>query len=358
MKIRKLKLVNYKKFVSEKNIDFTNSDGEINYKTLLVGENGSGKTSVLQAIVFLLASLTKERFTIEQMNWQGFDLRLAQTGKMPLQFEAEIEFTDEEIENTRDSIDQLIKKGYKFFPLKKVNKIVTIFYDFQKQKVEVKNINQLNLFKGYQYVKMLTSYENNKALLFDIVGNIYWYTDLRMADNGLIFSLETREEDKVLPALDRLRNYLAKAYYYHISKQQVSSEKNEYFDLFEKFNDLYSKVFPGRKFIGAVPRFDRFEEENAPDFYLTDGRNQYELSELSAGERAIFPVLMDFARRNINNSIIIIDEIELHLHPPLQQQIVSVLSQLGKNNQFIFTSHSESVFNMFKSSEIIRLENE
>ncbi|MCZ8090332.1 ATP-binding protein [Flavobacterium sp.] len=358
MKVRKLKLVNYKKFVVEKNIDFTNTENEVNYKTLLIGENGCGKTSVLQAIVFLVASLTKEKFTIEKMNWQGFDLRLAQTGKMPLQIEAEIEFTDEEIENTGNSINQLINKGFELYTLRKVSNIATIFYDFQKQRVSVKNVKQLNLFKGYQYAKMLTSYENNTASLFDNIGNIYWYTDLRMADNGLIFSLETKDEDKVLPALDRLRNYLAKAYYYHISKQQVSSDKNDYFDLFEKFNELYSKVFPGRKFVGAVPRFDRFEEENAPDFYLTDGRNQYELSELSAGERAIFPILMDFARRNINNSIIIIDEIELHLHPPLQQQLIRVLSQLGKNNQFIFTSHSEPVFNMFKSSEIIRLENE
>jgi len=37
------------------------------------------------------------------------------------------------------------------------------------------------------------------------------------------------------------------------------------------------------------------------------------LSEMSAGERAIFPILMDFARYNSNNSIIIIDEIELLL---------------------------------------------
>ncbi|RKZ85812.1 MAG: hypothetical protein DRR16_11235, partial [Candidatus Parabeggiatoa sp. nov. 3] len=31
---------------------------------------------------------------------------------------------------------------------------------------------------------------------------------------------------------------------------------------------------------------------------------------------------MDFARWNINNAIIIIDELELHLHPPLQQTLV------------------------------------
>ena len=204
MKIRSLRIQNYKKFVNEKVIQFT-TDGEVNEKTLLVGENGSGKTSILQAIVFLLSSLTKERFTIEQMNWQGFDLRLAQSGKMPMQIEAEIEFSDEEIENTRNSINQLIKKGYtNYYPLKSVNRVATVIYDFQKQKVVVRNKSQTNLFKGYQYAKMLTKFETNTASLFDKIGNIYWYNDLRMADDGMIFSLEVKEDDKGISSLDSL----------------------------------------------------------------------------------------------------------------------------------------------------------
>jgi len=69
---------------------------------------------------------------------------------------------------------------------------------------------------------------------------------------------------------------------------------------------------------------------------------------------------MDFARWNINNAIIIIDELELHLHPPLQQTLVRALSKIGRHNQFIFTSHSNSVISMFDETEnqIIRLPNE
>ena len=76
---------------------------------------------------------------------------------------------------------------------------------------------------------------------------------------------------------------------------------------------------------------------------------------MSAGERALFPMLLDFARWNINNSIIIIDEVELHLHPPLQQTFVRALSKLGKNNQFIITTHSESIVSMFEEDQIIRM---
>ena len=133
-------------------------------------------------------------------------------------------------------------------------------------------------------------------------------------------------------------------------------EKGE-FDFYDILSNKYSTVFADRKFVGSTPRFDLFEKSPVPDFFLTDGTNQYELSEMSAGERAIFPILMDFARYNINNSIIIIDEVELHLHAPLQQAFIRALPQLGQNNQFILTSHSDNVANLFdeRENQIIRL---
>jgi predicted ATP-dependent endonuclease of OLD family len=51
---------------------------------------------------------------------------------------------------------------------------------------------------------------------------------------------------------------------------------------------------------------------------------------MSGGERAVFPMLMDFASWNIHNSVILIDEIELHLHPPMQQALLRALPKLGK----------------------------
>ena len=68
MKIKRITLKNYKVFLKEKTFYFTDSDGEINEQTLIVGDNGSGKTSVLQAIVILLASAIRHT---EQRNSQS-----------------------------------------------------------------------------------------------------------------------------------------------------------------------------------------------------------------------------------------------------------------------------------------------
>ena len=86
------------------------------------------------------------------------------------------------------------------------------------------------------------------------------------------------------------------------------------------------------------------------------GRIHHRPNEMSGGERAVFPIVVDFASWNIHNSVILIDEIELHLHPPLQQALLRALSALGQNNQFIITTHSDYVEQLVPEAHIIRLE--
>ncbi|MEM6318656.1 MAG: AAA family ATPase [Bacteroidota bacterium] len=228
-------------------------------------------------------------------------------------------------------------------------KEITIYLDFEKQQVRTRGSHPAKTFfqfSGYQYAKRLATYTPNKSTLFDYVGNIYWYDEQR---NSYNFSLAHEEGEQ---QINFVRNFLANAYNYHIavSRGERTIREGE-FDFYDKLETIYKKIFPNRSFIGAAPRFDIFENSKAPDFFLSDGVNEYELSGMSAGERAIFPILMDFARWNINHSIIIIDELELHLHPPLQQALVRVLPKLGENNQFIYTSHSSNVIAMFNEEE-------
>lgn len=352
MKIKNIEFRNYKKFVAEKRISFLNSNNEINDLTLIVGNNGTGKSSLLQAIVAMIAPLTRDRFTMSAIDWSGFEYRFIQSGRMPLHIQATVEFSECELEETICYAKKLNKLGDNLGMPNK-NKEVVVKFDYDKQKpFVVGSRGNFFQFSGYQYAKKLTAFEVNKTKLFEKVGNIYWYTEQRTSYNvNDVF-------DKEIPQIDSIRSFLSSAYSFHIAladKKRVLKEGE--FDFYEKLSALYSAIFIDRKFVGSAPRFDIFEKSSAPDFFLTDGQNQYELSEMSAGERAIFPILMDFARYNINNSIVIIDEVELHLHAPLQQAFIRALPKLGKNNQFILTTHSDNVSVMFDESEnqIIRL---
>jgi predicted ATPase len=354
MKVKKITLQNYKKFTQPFSISFTDKEGQINEQTLILGNTGAGKSSVLQAIVMLVACATREQFTPESLDWPGYEFRHLQTGRLTLKAEAEITFDDEEIEATIAYAQQLKERGVALGITPSRRKTVTLSLDFYNRKVIANNTSAFFQLSGHQYAKRLATMTPNKTSLFEKVGNIYWYNEQR---NSYSFSLIASDK----PPIDFIRNFLANAYAYHIDVTQGKREiKEGEFDFYQKLETLYANVFVGRSFVGSAPRFDIYEQSKEPDFFLFDGKNQYELTEMSAGERAVFPILMDFARWNINNSIIIIDEVELHLHPPMQQRLVKVLSHLGKNNQFIFTSHSDSVVSMFNESEnqIIRLPNE
>lgn len=349
MKIKEITLRNYKRFVEEKTIFFY-KDGEINDLTLIVGNNGTGKTSLLQAIVMMIAPLTRDHFSIKNIDWSGFEYRFIQSGgRMPLKIEATIEFSEEELNETTLYAERLKELG-KGLVIPNKNKEIKILFDYENEKPFTKNPKDYYHFLGYQYAKQLTAFEADKNKLFEKVGNIYWYTEQRTSYSvNNMFGGETSQ-------LDAIRSFLASAYSFHIAiTESRRTLKAGEFDFYKKISELYSKVFTDRKFIGATPRFDIYEKSTAPDFFLNDGKNDYELSEMSAGERAIFPILMDFARYNINNSIIIIDEIELHLHAPLQQAFIRALPKLGHNNQFILTTHSENVATMFDKDQFIRL---
>jgi predicted ATPase len=354
MKIKKIILQNYKKFVERTEFSFTNPDGEINEQTLIVGNNGTGKSSILQAIVVLVASATREKFK-PQLDWPGYEFRHLQTGILPLKMEAEISFSPEEIHTTTQYAQKLQSLGVKLSSPTELD-TVNLSLDFHHGRVIAKGgSGAFFQFSGYQYAKRLAAMTSDKSMLFENVGNIYWYNEQRNSHN-ISNWLDGRTTQ-----LDDIRNLLSNAYSYHLALQNGQREiRAGEFDFHAKLESMYSRVFPGRFFVGSAPRFDIYEKSKAPDFFLSDGRNQYELSGMSAGERAIFPILMDFARWNINNSIIIIDEVELHLHSPLQQTLVRALPKLGSNNQFIFTSHSDSVVVMFDRNEnqIIRLPNE
>ncbi len=351
MRISKIELSNFKRFINREEITFKD-DNEFDNSdiSLIVGNNGTGKSSLLQAIVMVTATASKEGFNLDNFDWPGFEQRHIHTGRLPIRIKCTYEFRREERDAICEYADQLIEKGV---ALGNPSRYPTVSLDFNYNNKKVESSRGASgyfQFSGYQYAKRLTKYTDTKGTLFDKVGNIYWYTEQRTS-----YSISNTSDGEALE-LDWMRNFLSSAYSYHLALSEgTRSLKNGEFDFYDKLHSLFKTIFPDRAFVGSAPNFDAFEKVEAPDFFLSDGHNQYEIAEMSAGERAVFPILLDFARWNINNSIIIIDEVELHLHPPLQQAFVRALSKLGINNQFILTTHSEHVANLFTEEQIIRL---
>lgn len=127
------------------------------------------------------------------------------------------------------------------------------------------------------------------------------------------------------------------------------------FDL-ARVEEQYAQVFAGVRFDGTEPRSP--DGSGGPDSYVWLQRKdrRYDIAEMSSGEQAVFSILYEFVRQSIGSSIVLIDELELHLHPPEQQRLLASLRRLGPRCQFIVTTHSPYLESVTPNEEEIRLE--
>ncbi len=105
-----------------------------------------------------------------------------------------------------------------------------------------------------------------------------------------------------------------------------------------------------------------------PHILINKGNETFNLNQLSDGEKNLITLVGDIARRLAianpyaksplkGEGIIIIDEIDLHLHPSWQRIIVPQLLNVFPNCQFFISTHSPQVLNHIKPENIFLLNN-
>lgn len=104
--------------------------------------------------------------------------------------------------------------------------------------------------------------------------------------------------------------------------------------------------------------------ERQPRFSVEKNGVLFFLEQLSDGERGLLALVFDLTRRlAIANpdsenpivegvALVMIDEIELHLHPKWQRQVVRRLRDTFKNCQFVITTHSPQVIGQVKAEKL------
>lgn len=105
-----------------------------------------------------------------------------------------------------------------------------------------------------------------------------------------------------------------------------------------------------------------FDIENFQFSIMMDNREPFDFNTMSAGYFAVFNIIGDLMMRMESQhrldleGIVLIDEIETHLHVELQKQIVPILTELFPNIQFIMTTHSPFVLNSAQNAVVYDLE--
>lgn len=116
--------------------------------------------------------------------------------------------------------------------------------------------------------------------------------------------------------------------------------------------------------------FSDLEVEEKPlRLTVRKGEARISLQQLSDGERAFIAVLGDLVRRLAlanpeledplaGHGVVLIDELELHLHPRWQREVVEKLRTSFPNIQFVATTHSPFIIQSLRPGELIALDPE
>lgn len=153
-------------------------------------------------------------------------------------------------------------------------------------------------------------------------------------------------------ALGERRFNLRQAAEWWLAQEALSTEHERYGRRADAIQRAVYDFLPASvQLVHPVPATD---EANAKLIATKDGQ-PFDLFELSDGERGILALVFEIARRliiaypNVDDptkegaACILIDEIELHLHPQWQRDVLRWLERTFPSCQFIVTTHSPQV---------------
>ncbi len=366
MKIAYISIENFKQF---KRIDIpvrNNLTKEIADQFLLLGDNGTGKTTILQAVGLCLSMISRRIRRLEEFDWLGWlPGRYGRWGTPRI--EVEVHFTKDEIEATQEA-------ARRWYDLHKPEGSFTEPGDSPVVRVTLEGTrystagdpNEIYQFGGRAYAAAILRHDPSARDLFDNLPGIFWFDQFRNlavppdnTEQGEAkgaepddFAMAGRESFQV--GVTRLRERLNK---WQLGRFLNPGQPAHRHDFLLDLENLFKRVFPGRSFAMPEPMY-RSGTPTPSDYYfmLSDGRRTYDIQEMSAGEQSVFPMLYEFVRQQIRNSVVLIDEVDLNLHPPLAQALLQALPVMGPNCQFLLTTHSAAISSLMSPEQIYRLE--
>ncbi|WKV49143.1 AAA family ATPase [Dickeya fangzhongdai] len=119
-----------------------------------------------------------------------------------------------------------------------------------------------------------------------------------------------------------------------------------------------------------MPNFSNLRVRRKPRLHMSVDKNgeAFNVLQLSQGEKSLMALVGDIARRlaimnpALDNplhgqGIVLIDEVDMHLHPSWQRSIIERLTTTFPNCQFILTTHSPLVISDYKDVLVYSLDN-
>ena len=299
MKIKNLHIKEFKG-LRDISINFEKNDEPLDL-VVLAGSNGSGKTRILESVL---------RYFQYDINYKRNNI------------EAGI-FYEEKEKNCISNVQDFFY-GLEYFSYHEVNN------PLYEKHIEIKN--KLDILPKIIYVPTEINFQKMDVASTTLVQE---YKFINIVNTNLIKDIPSYIATKMISAMLKNKN--------------------------EKVGDVQKKVFNEINEIFENLSIDVKVEDISQDgrnitLFTNSSGDEFDINELSSGEKQLFLRTLAIKMLNPENSIILIDEPELSLHPKWQQRIVDVYKKIGKNNQIIIATHSPHILGSVKKENIMLLD--
>lgn len=328
---------NVKTFAGRAELQLTKADGVLPQWTLILGDNGIGKSTLLQIIAWMKPTLPN--------------------GGEPISGKAQPLITNED----NDILERLVHKGAEqettalieatFIAGRQLNKLGRGRPSHCVTSIKIETDN------CYQLKEVTAAIKTPRKGLFhreDVV--IYAYSASRhlgkqnLSNKSLIDTIpnfiqektELYDAEEVLYALD------------HNSVKGPETEREKCGKFLDRLKNMLASLLPDVKSSDDIdvtpPRILDFNREGGVVITTRYGK-RVPFSDFSLGYRTIASWTIDlawrlFTKHSTSNEplkepgIVLIDELDLHMHPVWQREVMSSLGDNFPHMQFIATAHS------------------
>lgn len=354
MYLEKLKLHNFRCY-EKLEIDFNRQ------LTVLVGKNGSGKTTVLEAIAIALGTWFVG-FNI--VNAKGINKRtdplrkayqIGATDDVQTQFPVEIEAWGK-IEESKDQILHWKRELYTptgTMTTKDAKQIVEYAAEYQKAISEGRTDIYLPMVAYYGTGRLWDYHRQKRTDVFKVSSRT----------NGYIDCLDGTANVKLM--MDWFQIMTINKY----QRQEENLESNPELDTVYLAMEKCLTNLSG--YSDVKIRYNMGTQEL--DVYYSEQdkqRMRIPLNQLSDGYKGMISLVADIAYRmatlnpqlgtevlSKGDGVVLIDEVDLHLHPAWQQKVIDNLMNIFPKVQFIVSTHAPAIISSVKTDKLRILSN-
>lgn len=351
MEIRKTRLKNVGRF-TDLEVAFAPTEKHASKVTVFVGNNGAGKTTILKSLATALSW-----FVARVKTEKGKGTSIATEVIKNSAHTAAIYIELNDINHSKNSdyywtlshsrqgraasiVSELanateLAGNYRYHWAlvdEHISLPLVAFYPVERSVLQI----PLNVKKPKKNADQLDGYENSLSGSVNFARFFEWFRDREDSENetGIPFEIlnhlkNTFESDeKFVTELNRVQN---------ASRDRQLSAVRSAISFF-------------------MPGFDNLRVQRLPSPHMAIDKNGETLNvaQLSQGEKSLMALVGDIARRLAimnpalrnpleGQGVVLIDEVDLHLHPKWQRQLIQQLTTTFPNCQFILTTHSPLV---------------